>query len=45
MAYVITEPCIGVKDASCLDVPPGHRTEHGEKLVAPRIDRRASCLS
>src|SRR6266571_1372492 len=22
MAYVITEPCIGVKDASCLDVCP-----------------------
>lgn len=22
MAYVITEPCIGVKDASCVDVCP-----------------------
>ena len=22
MAYVITEPCIGVKDASCLEVCP-----------------------
>ena len=22
MAYIITEPCIGVKDASCVDVCP-----------------------
>ncbi len=22
MTYVITEPCIGVKDASCVDVCP-----------------------
>ena len=34
MAYVITEPCIGVKDASCLDVCPVdciHTTEDDEQ--------------
>lgn len=29
MAYVITEPCIGVKDASCVDVCPMDAI-HGE---------------
>ena len=34
MAYVITEPCIGVKDASCVDVCPVdciHSTEEDQK--------------
>ncbi|HWQ28611.1 MAG TPA: ferredoxin family protein [Dehalococcoidia bacterium] len=34
MAYVITEPCIGVKDASCVDVCPVdciHTTEEDQQ--------------
>jgi NAD-dependent dihydropyrimidine dehydrogenase PreA subunit len=34
MPYVITEPCIGVKDASCVDVCPVdciHTTEDSEQ--------------
>lgn len=34
MAYVITEPCIGTKDASCVDVCPVdciHSTEDDEQ--------------
>ncbi|MBI1886529.1 MAG: 4Fe-4S binding protein [Chloroflexi bacterium] len=34
MTYVITEPCIGVKDASCVDVCPVdciHTTEEDEQ--------------
>jgi NAD-dependent dihydropyrimidine dehydrogenase PreA subunit len=35
MAYVITEPCIGVKDASCVAVCPTdciHSTEEDEQF-------------
>ena len=28
MTYVITEPCIGVKDASCVDVCPVVHPRH-----------------
>ena len=34
MPYIITEPCIGVKDASCVDVCPVdciHTTEDSEQ--------------
>ena len=34
MAYIITEPCIGVKDASCVDVCPVdciHTTDDSEQ--------------
>ena len=34
MAYIITEPCIGTKDASCVDVCPVdciHSTEEDEQ--------------
>ena len=32
MTYVITEPCVGVKDASCVDVCP-------VDCIHPRKDR------
>ena len=32
MAYVITQPCIGVKDASCVDVCPVDCIEEGEDM-------------
>lgn len=31
MTYVITEPCIGVKDASCVDVCPVNCIYEGEE--------------
>jgi NAD-dependent dihydropyrimidine dehydrogenase PreA subunit len=41
MAYVITEPCIGTKDASCVDVCPVdciHTTEDDEQyFIDPDI--------
>jgi NAD-dependent dihydropyrimidine dehydrogenase PreA subunit len=39
MTYVITEPCIGVKDASCVDVCPVDciytREEDGQYYIDP----------
>jgi NAD-dependent dihydropyrimidine dehydrogenase PreA subunit len=41
MAYVITEPCIGTKDKSCVDVCPVdciHGSDDGEQLfIDPEV--------
>ena len=33
MAYVITEPCIGVKDKACLPVCPIDCIQEGERML------------
>lgn len=33
MAYIITEPCIGVKDKSCMDVCPVDCIYEGEDML------------
>ena len=40
MSYVITEPCIGVKDATCVEVCPvdcieGQEDEHEQLFIDP----------
>ena len=41
MAYIITEPCIGVKDATCVDVCPVdciHTTDEAEQYyIDPEV--------
>jgi len=51
MAYVICEPCIGVKDASCVDVCPVdciHTTDQDEQYyINPelyRLRRMCGCV-
>ena len=37
MAYIITEPCIGTKDKSCVDVCPVDCIYEGEKEGFPEM--------
>lgn len=40
MPYVITEPCIGTKDRSCVDVCPVdciHGTEESQLYIDPQV--------
>jgi ferredoxin len=43
MAYVIAEPCIGVKDKACLPVCPCDCIEEGEKMLYIDPDRCIDC--
>src|SRR5215218_2604886 len=43
MAYVITEPCIGVKDKACVDVCPVDCIYEGEKQLFINPDECIDC--
>lgn len=45
MAYVITEPCIDVKDASCVDVCPVDCIYEGEKQYFIHPDECIDCAA
>ena len=43
MPYVITEPCIGVKDRSCVDVCPVDCIYEGEQMLFIHPDECIDC--
>jgi len=45
MPYVITEPCIGVKDASCVDVCPVACIYEGEDQFLIHPDECIDCAA
>jgi ferredoxin len=45
MPYVITEPCIGVKDASCVDVCPVNCIYEGEDQYYISPDECIDCAA
>ena len=45
MAYIITEPCIDVKDASCVDVCPVDCIYEGEKQYFIHPDECIDCAA
>jgi ferredoxin len=45
MPYVITEPCIGVKDASCVDVCPVNCIYEGEDQYYINPDECIDCAA
>jgi ferredoxin len=45
MPYVITEPCIGVKDASCVDVCPVNCIYEGEDQYYIHPDECIDCAA
>ena len=45
MPYVITEPCIGVKDASCVDVCPVSCIYEGEDQYYINPDECIDCAA
>ncbi|MEX2598614.1 MAG: ferredoxin family protein, partial [Dehalococcoidia bacterium] len=45
MAYVITEPCIDVKDASCVDVCPVDCIYEGDKQYFIHPDECIDCAA
>jgi ferredoxin len=45
MAYVITEPCIDVKDASCVDVCPVDCIYEGERQYFIHPDECIDCAA
>lgn len=45
MPYVITEPCIGVKDASCVDVCPVNCIYEGEEQYFIHPDECIDCAA
>lgn len=45
MPYVITEPCIGVKDASCVDVCPVNCIYEGEDQFYIHPDECIDCAA
>lgn len=45
MAYIIAEPCIGVKDASCVDVCPVNCIYDGEDQFVIHPDECIDCAA
>jgi ferredoxin len=45
MPYIITEPCIGVKDASCVDVCPVNCIYEGEDQYYINPDECIDCAA
>jgi NAD-dependent dihydropyrimidine dehydrogenase PreA subunit len=45
MPYIITEPCIGVKDASCVDVCPVNCIYEGEDQYYISPDECIDCAA
>ncbi len=45
MTYVITEPCIGVKDASCVEVCPVDCIYEGETMYYIHPDECIECAA
>ena len=45
MTYVITEPCIGVKDASCVDVCPVDCIYEGDDMFYIHPDECIDCAA
>lgn len=43
MTYVITEPCIGVKDKACVDVCPVDCIYEGEEMLYIHPDECIDC--
>ena len=43
MTYVITEPCIGVKDKACVDECPVDCIYEGEQMLCIRSDECVDC--
>ncbi len=45
MAYIISEPCIDVKDASCVDVCPVDCIYEGERMYYINPDECIDCAA
>ncbi|MCY4449590.1 MAG: ferredoxin family protein [Chloroflexi bacterium] len=45
MAYIITEPCVDVKDASCVDVCPVDCIYEGDRMFYIEPDECIDCAA
>ena len=45
MAYIITEPCVDVKDASCVDVCPVDCIYEGDRMYYIEPDECIDCAA
>ena len=45
MTYIIAEPCIDIKDKSCVDVCPVDCIHEADRILVPSTPRSASTAS
>ena len=45
MAYIISEPCVDLKDASCVDVCPGDCIYEGDRMFYIDPDECIDCAA